>query len=93
MPWMREGMQQGLDCRTYGCFDPAGVVAGFIVPEETTLWLRKDVFDAYTRDEAGNRLPDGENGEVVVCRPRIPSWSCRWNTWAVSDIIPVKTAP
>lgn len=72
MPWMRDGMQRGLDCRTYGCFDPAGVVGGFIVPEETTLWLRKDVFDAYTRDEAGNRLPDGENGEVVVCSAANP---------------------
>ena len=72
MPWMREGMQQGLDCRTYGCFDPAGVVAGFIVPEEMVLWIRKDVFDAYTRDEEGNPLPDGENGEVVVCSAADP---------------------
>ncbi len=72
MPWMREGMQHGLDCRTYGCFDPAGVVAGFIVPEEMVLWIRKDVFDAYTLDEEGNRLPDGENGEVVVCSAADP---------------------
>ena len=73
MPWMREGMQQGLDCRTYGLFDPAGVAAGFIVPEETTLWLRKDLFDAFTRDEAGNILPDGEYGDVVVRSAADPS--------------------
>ena len=72
MHWMREGMQRGLDCRTYGCFDPAGVVAGFIVPGETVLWIRKDVFDAHTCDEAGNRLPDGEYGEVVVCSAADP---------------------
>ena len=66
LPWMREAMQRGLDCKSYGCFDPAGVPAGFILPDDLTLWIRQGVFDAYTRDEAGNRLPDGENGEVVV---------------------------
>ena len=66
LPWMREAMQRGLDCKSYGCFDPAGVPAGFIMPEELTLWFRKGMFDAFTRDESGNRLPDGEKGEVVV---------------------------
>lgn len=66
MPWMREGMQRGLDCRTYGCFEPFGVVSGFISHGERTLYLRKDLFDGYTQDESGSRLPDGEIGEVVL---------------------------
>ena len=72
LPWMREAMMRGLDCKSYGCFDPAGVPAGFIMPDELTLWIRKGVFDAYTRDEVGNRLPDGENGEVVVFSTEYP---------------------
>ena len=72
MPWMREGMQRGLDCRIYGCFDPAGVVAGFIEHDEQTLWLRQELFDAYTRDDTGERMPDGENGEVIVCMAARP---------------------
>ena len=66
MPWIREGIQRGLDCRTYGCFDPGGVVAGFISHGERTLWLRSELFDAWTLDRQGKRLPDGEVGEVVV---------------------------
>ena len=69
MPWMREGMQQGLDCRTYGCFEPFGVVSGFISHGERTLYLRRELFDGYTQDEWGNKLPDGQIGEVVI------SWS------------------
>lgn len=65
--WMREGIQRGLDCRTYGCFDPGGTVAGFITHNERMLMVRSDIVDAYTRDGQGNRLPDGEEGEIVVC--------------------------
>lgn len=72
MQWMREGIQQGLDCKTYGCFDPCGVVAGFISHNEETVRLREDVLDAYARDEQGNRLPDGELGEVVICSAAEP---------------------
>lgn len=66
MPWMREGIQQGLDCRSYGCVEPGGLVAGFVNNGERLLWLRQELFDAWTRDPEGNRLPDGEAGEVVL---------------------------
>lgn len=70
MRWMREGIQRGLDCETYGCVEPGGVVAGFVTKGERQLWLRKELFDAWTIDTRGNRLPDGEVGEVVL--------SCLW---------------
>lgn len=70
MRWMREGIQRGLDCETYGCVEPGGVVAGFVTKGERQLWLRKELFDAWTIDPQGNRLPDGEEGEVVL--------SCLW---------------
>ena len=72
MPWMRKGIERELDCRTYGCFDPGGVVSGFLTHEERILWLRNDLFDAYTRDEENHRLPDGELGEMVVCTKTEP---------------------
>lgn len=72
MEWMREGIQRGLDCKTYGCVEPDGIVAGFVKSGESRLWLRKELFDAWTRDAAGNRLPDGEEGEVVLCSLQEP---------------------
>ena len=66
MPWMRKGIERELDCHTYGCFDPGGVIAGFMGPEERKLWIRDDRFDVYARDEEDRRLPDGELGEIVV---------------------------
>lgn len=66
MPWMREGIQRGLDCATYGCVEPGGVVAGFVTKGDTRLWLRSELFDAWTRDQQGNRLPDNEEGEIVL---------------------------
>lgn len=70
--WIREGIQRGLDCKAYGCFDPCGVVAGFIDNSELELRLRNDLFDAYARDGQGSRLPDGELGEIVVCTTGTP---------------------
>lgn len=75
MPWMREGIQQGLDCRSYGCVEPDGLVAGFVANGERKLWLRKELFDAWVRDADGNRLPDGGEGEVVLCHKQEPPLS------------------
>ena len=72
MRWMREGMERGLDCKTYGIFDPGGVVAGFVAHNSRELSVRQDLFDVYARDEDGSRLPDGEQGEVVVCWREAP---------------------
>ncbi len=66
MRWMREGIQRGLDCNTYGCLDPGGIVVGFIDKAERELKLRTELFDAYARDASGMILPDQEQGEVVV---------------------------
>lgn len=66
MPWMREGIQRGLDCETYGCVEPGGIVAGFVTKGEKQLWLRGELFDAWVIDSQGKRLPDGEEGEVVL---------------------------
>ena len=65
-PWMREGMQSGLDCRTYGCFDPMGLIAGFLSHGEKTLYLRNDLFDGCTLDDNGNVLADGDLGEIAL---------------------------
>lgn len=66
LAWMREGMQSGLDCRTYGCFDPKGLVAGFISHGDRRLFLRSDLFEGCALDENGNVLPDGSVGEVAL---------------------------
>ena len=66
MRWMRDGIQHGLDCRTYGVFDPGGVVAGFIGHDERELQVRSDLFDVYSRNARGERLPDGEQEELIL---------------------------
>lgn len=66
MQWMREGIQQGLDCKTYGFFNPGGLVAGFIRHDQQEMLVRGDLYDVYARDTQGNPLPDGALGELVL---------------------------
>ena len=66
--WMIDGIIQGLDCRTYGCFGPGGgsVVAGFSCGKSRGAHLRSDVYGISIVDLQGRELPDGEVGEMVL---------------------------
>ena len=57
LEWMRSAIVRGLDCNTWGCYDPVGIVAGFSCPSSLGVHLRTDVF----RFEQ-----DRESGEVIL---------------------------
>lgn len=66
--WMLEGIQRGLDCRIWGCYipDAGSVVAGFSCAGSRGIHLRQEAYRAEIVDEAGQPLPDGERGRIVL---------------------------
>lgn len=65
--WMIKGIEHGLDCRAWGCYDPgfSAMIAGFNCAEGH-IHLRHDCYHAWIRDEKGNDLPDGQIGRVFL---------------------------
>ena len=65
--WMVDGIQHGLDCRVWGCYDPglSAMIAGFNC-SQGHIHLRHDRYHARIQDDHGNDLPDGESGHVIL---------------------------
>ena len=66
--WMIEGIQRELDCKVWGCFDPGvgSVVAGFCCDKSRGIHLRTEEYGVDIVDEAGNALPEGVVGRVIL---------------------------
>lgn len=64
--WMKDGIQNSLDCQAWGCFNIGldGLVCGFSCPYQFGVHLREDVFGADIVDDQGNILPPGRTGEI-----------------------------
>lgn len=71
LDWMIDGIIKGLDCKTWGCFEPGAgaVVAGFSCGMSRGVHLRDDAYTAEIVDENGAVLPEGRIGEIVL-RPK-----------------------
>lgn len=65
--WMVDGIERGLDCKAWGCYDPgySAMIAGFTC-KECCLHLRHQRYYARILDEAGNMVPEGIRGRVVL---------------------------
>ena len=65
--WMIKGIEHGLDCRVWGCYDPglSAMIAGFNCTAGY-LHLRHHRYHASIQDEKGTELPEGEIGRVVL---------------------------
>lgn len=65
--WMVNGIERGLDCRAWGCYDPgsSAMIAGFTC-NQCCLHLRDDRYKVRILDDAGRELPRGETGRVVL---------------------------
>ncbi len=73
--WMIDGIQQGLDCRVWRCYDPGygAMIAGFSCPEGH-IHLRSPRYQACILDENGRELPPGRTGRILLspdCDPGI----------------------
>lgn len=68
MDWMIDGIQNGLDCSSWGSFGigMSGVVAGFSCGKSRGVHLRDDMYGVDIVDDDGNVLADGEMGEMVL---------------------------
>lgn len=76
MEWMIEGIQQGLDCRVWGCYDPgiSAMIAGFSCTHSRGIHLRADRYAVNIWDENGELMPEGSVGRIIlspVCNPDI----------------------
>lgn len=65
--WMVDGIERGLDCKAWGCYDPgsSAMIAGFTC-ECCCLHLRDDRYRVLILDEADRPVPQGNIGRVVL---------------------------
>lgn len=65
--WMVDGIEQGLDCKAWGCYDPgySTIVAGFTC-KCCRLHLRSDRYRAHILDDGGAELAEGETGRIIL---------------------------
>lgn len=66
--WMIDGIIQGLDCKTWGCFcsREGAVIAGFSCGQSRGVHIRDELYEIRIVDDAGRELPEGEVGEMVL---------------------------
>jgi len=71
--WMVDGIQHGLDCTAWGCYDPgsSAMIAGFTC-DKCCLHLRQDRYVARILDDEGNELPEGGFGRVILSPTSYP---------------------
>lgn len=65
--WMVNGIERGLDCRAWGCYDPgsSAMIAGFTC-SQCCLHLRDRGYRVRILDDAGNEVPKGKTGRVIL---------------------------
>ena len=75
MDWMADGIQSGLDCRIWGCYDlgQGSLVGGFSCGKSRGVHLRSDVYSLEIVDETGAPVPPGQVGDIVIWPNQEPS--------------------
>ncbi len=75
LEWMVEGIMKGLDCEAGGCYSigMTGIVAGFACGRSWGVHIREAVYGIDIIDEAGESLPTGRLGEIVIYPKAAPS--------------------
>lgn len=74
LDWMIDGIRNGLDCKTWGCFDVhmSNIVLGFSCEHSLGVHLREEKYAVEIVDPDGDALPDGQQGSIVVYRKDAP---------------------
>jgi len=72
--WMVNGIEHGLDCKAWGCYDPgySAMIAGFTC-RECCLHLRDHGYQVRILDDEGNEVPRGRMGRVILYPDSDPS--------------------
>lgn len=65
--WMVDGIERGLDCKAWGCYDPgySTTVAGFTC-KCCRLHLRSDRYRARILNDRDEELPEGSVGRIIL---------------------------
>lgn len=68
LDWMIEGIENGLDCTTSGCFGfgETGIIAGYSCHKSLGVHLRPDTYGISLRDKNGDPVSEGENGRIYI---------------------------
>ncbi len=66
--WVIDGITKGLDCEMGGCFSvhEEGIVAGFACGRSYGVHVRDAYYGVEIVDDAGNPVPDGTRGNVIL---------------------------
>ena len=85
--WMIDGIVQGLDCEMGGCFSlgVSGVVAGFACGHSWGVHLWEEEYGVDIVDSSGQRLPEGEMGEILLYPREQPELRCVMDSMARLD--------
>ena len=77
--WMIDGIRRGLDCDSWGCFGPGSgsVVSGFSCGKSRGVHIRDDMFVLDIEDQSGNRLEEGNIGNIVLSVKKHPQMRFR----------------
>lgn len=73
--WMVDGIERGLDCKAWGCYDPgmSTMIAGFTC-KNCCLHLRERGYRVRIADDADREVPEGTMGRVMLvsdCEPEL----------------------
>ena len=73
--WLVKGVEQGLDCQAWGCYDPGigAVIGGFSCRKRVGVHLRTEEYGVDIEDDQGRILPAGEPGNVVLYPTAAPT--------------------
>ena len=72
-PWMVEGLKEGFDCNTWGCYavQSGPVVAGFSCAQEVGIHIREDVFKTHVHED-GNETFGSSRGSLYFTSVKDP---------------------
>lgn len=87
--WMVEGIERGLDCRVWGCYDPgsSAMIAGFTC-NACCIHLREKGYRVRIVNELGDDVAPGELGRVLLSADSAPELQFDTGDFARLDTSP-----
>lgn len=82
--WIIDGIVNGLDCTTSGCFGfgETGIIAGYSCHKSLGVHIRPDVYDIVLRDRNAEPVPEGQIGEIYISVRNEPQLCIPWGDQA-----------
>ena len=78
LDWMLTGIENGLDCKSWGCFSIGvdGMVCGFSCKDGKGIHFRDDVYGVDIVNDSGTSVPPGHMGYISVYEQDDPTSRC-----------------